>query len=536
MKCIVLLLNILVTNFTISDELELPPGVLEEHVFNTTPKIWFRYIEKFGHNFHIKFNRENIGNLIKQLNLSIRVAKTFGQKAIEFIRPHVNQTDILNPSGTLVITGFVWIDREHRWWAWNLHQHFGLNLTIYYIYFSSDGYNKCYFGSLHLENEKEMFKMLGSSLFYCGIHPMVHRYFSCSVNITLFARLYVSYATNMTFCVIRDTNRIISWKPTAYNLQKFDFTLFLFCNSMKTLHYFSTQIQKYKTITMKVINLAQSEVQIYDGPGVFSGLLRAKYQNLNGTIYQTSTFQCVIYWLMASHMNFSTKRLSYLGVRNVFYNMALNEDRQRAHAYYPDNQHCKQRTVCILRVNTQLDVFVKIEITTMSYVGPNSTQCRYAGLTVYDPSHTTTELSSFCESQSDEYNHRNTYSSSNSLLIVLYTYARFVTSFASTLYASRTRCRAVSLDVCQHRTFLIYGGDCQTVQLHVGPFDYATSNRCVWRVRLGDINEHGKVIHLNVTGFFRSFYPYKAFNMKSNSHGKFQRNLFRKTMLDKKPG
>lgn len=515
--------------FTISEEILLPPDLLEQNVFNSAPKIWLKYIQKFQHKFlSMLFSRDRqIFSLHQTIQLFHHEAKIFYHrktvtktvkkqktvtKTVKKHRDHDNEyqcslecVTLFSPLGTSFRKGFhVELFCLLITWQWYLHKHLNLNLTIHYIYFSSGRLDTCQFGCLRLDSKTN------TACEYCGIHPTIIYYSPYQHSSgCLHVMNHVAFAMNLTYSVI-DSNRTFSLKPKSHELFKSDLTVH-FIKTKKRFSHLLVQIEKFKMIKIKVREKTLNQMRIYDGPGILSGLLNPTYYQQNEAFYETSLFQCTIYLFLPVDMLFLPKNIfHYSGKSKLFHNVTLSDDFLVVN--YPENQNCKNKTICILRIHTQVGFFIKIEILEMTYIGSNSTQCRYAVLSVYDTKNSNTELSDVCRSQDDEYIHRYIYSTSNSVLAIFYMSAKFVTSFSLKCSISRTICKAVTINACKLNTYYVNDGECQIVQL-----TYSGDFTCKITIGAWDMKLQGKHIHYNVTGFLRRLYhlsqQHKAFQI-----------------------
>ena len=160
-------------------------------------------------------------------------------------------------------------------------------------------------------------------------------------------------------------------------------------------------------------------------------------------IYKSSTFQMIACLLKSSYL---TMELSFVQKSNNVLSQFLKPS-SKSTIYYPQEPSCYHFTICILQLNTSHGFFIKVETKSFIYQGYNSSECAFGGLAAYDYINGThEELIHFCTTQDSSRQHRNVYSSSNTLILILYSYNYYLKLLKINLSASTTKCKKITID------------------------------------------------------------------------------------------
>ena len=183
-----------------------------------------------------------------------------------------------------------------------------------------------------------------------------------------------------------------------------------------------------------------SKYIVFDGPGLLSDPI---YSLGNYTI--TTTFQTVVLMLKSyeeiiknSSVMFASKPLSLF--KNIFSNETEN-----SLFHFPD-AHCK-RSPCVISVVG--DLHNQINITVMSVKAKilHDIDCFYAGIVTGEWLNSEyKEIKTTCECNNDCVG-RSIYSSSSSLILVIYWYKEY-SEINTSLIISQTKCKLVLMDLC----------------------------------------------------------------------------------------
>lgn len=524
-------------HLSFAEESILPLDLLQKNILDDLPKMWFNYIDTFLHRSNYNFTEKRTQLLVRALKVLAVNSKSFCLKAVywseyssyntpflTFIQnsgrqqmslnyfEYVYSANITAPCGKLGRQGFVKIGSETWKFSFQLAKSFRLNVTVNYLYLSSNSFDKCKFGSFNMSSSIQ-FK-------YCGIYSKIIYYsFSNNVTISLFVLHFVSFDANMTFSVV-DSNKIISLRPKYIKMKISAFTL-KFKSKNTTFYQMFLQVDKYFEMVLRVTNTTQKQIRIYDGPGVESDILKPVPHGPFDNKYYLSTFQGVVCISLPNYPVSFSNTIEYSGERKVFFHNVMLYEGATSKMHYPGNEKCINNVTCTFKFQTQVYFFIEIEILRMKYVGYNDTGCRYGGLAIYDTNGSHSESSVLCSNQNP---HRNVYSTSNTLLAVFYSYNKYVTEFNTAISVSVTKCKAVTLNACQYKFFPVHSpakpfytveeGPCQIVRL-----TYTDKNRtskeaaCAAYVKPGNAMEHGKIIQYNVTAFFKTFYHLDYFKL-----------------------
>ena len=353
------------------------------------------------------------------------------------ITKYVNSNTDMNPKLTI---HNIFIVTCRQVWTFNLDPRIKLNLTFHTIYFSS-GSNNCHAGNVTVENISSD----EESFLYCGYHSMFNLYPKWAViDIVFSADKFSHFKINVSFSII-DPNLIISI-PVSKNVTKISKihigSIFNLENKQTLLSY-SIVVERIKFIILHVNEYLVQKYIIYDGPGYLSEMV-SKFQN----IYKTSTFQCLIHVLEETNflpkMNFEVK----FSAKQLNISVRLHTDEFNIiHAPFPT---C-HRNPCLLLIETIPGQHINITIYKLLYQGFTSFTCCHGGLVTgelinnkFKKSLTVCESIDIFKGES-----RNLYSSSSSLILILYWY-KYYSSINITFNLSNTFCQPVHIDYCHH--------------------------------------------------------------------------------------
>ncbi len=230
-------------------------------------------------------------------------------------------------------------------------------------------------------------------------------------------------------------------------------------------------------------------LQVHDGPGLVSPLLGHSQHNHRNDTYRTLKTEIRHY----SSFNEQTK----------VDEEAVSPTCSERIGFLGNHFHCRNTTLCFVKLTTDPRFKVKISIVDMRYRGQNNTpNCLYAGVAVYENE---TEIGAQCvkphhvlETKAfDEnvYVYPSIYSNGSSVLLVLYSY-KIYGALSLILAISSTKCRAIPLNVCDVHTDVQVIYDLFFTQ--AGRFDVnVTSDECVI-VQLGSRTNKRAFLDSNV--------------------------------------
>ncbi len=358
----------------------------------------------------------------------------------------------------------------------------------------------------------------------------------------LFALIFVTIDVHIGYSVI-DSNRVETAKSlnaTTRQQPPWIFaknTLICFLHSWH-LFIYEIVIKKMDTISLKLKGEDDAKFEVFDGPGVLSTAINPQYvQGFHQ--YTTSTFQCLIHALVFKRHPIYLHFLEHS--HNKFSTSFVNST---SPVYFSHKEQAKRDIhIETCRLETHSALYLKLIVLDFVFEGDISTKCTFGGATLYHwTNYTWTELSSLCRTQDETFQHKQIFSSSNSVIIVYYSYQAYMKALSFNFSVLSTECEGVVVNVCDYDVldgtddlgtivvifgpphkfrisvesnnhFLlvsILGDNCKVLQLFAEteePIRY-----CFTRI-VPVIPQEGTSVQLNVTGFFRSFYHKDYFDL-----------------------
>lgn len=339
----------------------------------------------------------------------------------------------------------------------NLALKLSLNITFYYIHIWGRHASECFVGKIIVVGQN---KGTSSSFNYCGIHPTLISYPPGHLVDLIFKRnfRFGTLETTLFFTVL-DENIIFSVAFKRTRFVRPSWILYI-PNRECFLLRFYLKTEKYKTLTIS----SSLELNIYDGPGILSPVLRTTKRK-----YVTSTFQCVsVVWLSTlehesfqNHLNMSSE------LKPVDKNFSII-------SFLRQNISLSLKNPCVIVTSGEEFSYKYLTINNLTYKGYNDGSCTYAGLTVYSLINKSyVEASSECFSHNGFYKYRNIYSKSNQLLFVLYSYKEYG-KLTINITLSSTYCKPVSVNLCALNYLCLFPGNkmCQEFKSEVQQFPH----------------------------------------------------------------
>ena len=426
-------------------------------------------------------------------------------------------------------------------WNFRTHSNFRSNLTFNFIYFSA--LPDCSFAKLivldcdfvqtlrRVDSKRFIWKQVqvATAEFqhkFCGTYSKTIVFPRCknaAVKTTM--HFFVTHHTELFYSVI-DHSKIFSVpieaetdrKSTKSGIQCDLILAVLFIQSLASLQGFKLTTHKYETFLVRASLDGNLPVEIYDGPGTLSPVMRTDSHSEGKSVtFHTSSFQCIVF--VYNH----SVSLRYAVVNNTNKSTKMECYGSPIHFAYPNIPICGKNTICLLFIETNFGFKVHLSSSHAQYRGEyNTDYCSFAGVSAHDSGN---EISSFCPKQSQsiegsDYTFPTIYSSGYTLLIVFYSYKEYGTMNVN-LTISRTLCQAIQINVCKlvysnpllglfhtklgQYTFYVNETDCLILQLsynaHIG-MGFVT-DRCEVDFRAEMPTDKTKIIKLAASVFFQ---------------------------------
>ncbi len=518
-------------------------------IFKDTPKYWQVYVQTLSHNllrdlFSHKFTSRcsylqgkiNTNNYLNEFAMKAQLNEHFHSKGVskykicttkqltimdkilqqrpDPIHRNYGVLNLFRPTGRLPS-----FDYFGQFANFRTSKLFWLVLNFDFVYFSASSISKCYYGNLSiysLYTGQKWTDTNGQRNIYCGIHSQIW-YFSASHTVDVVMRYAWRYlgqyvVVNMagSFSVV-DCKRIYSSQNYSQILTKTPSWTFSFLQTKSHLAILHIEVEKFNKIKVTIVAKKKSPIQVYDGPGSRSKLLKLTNARPGEISWFTSSFQCVIYCL--NHPATHRFVMTYFSMHSQNFTPLYFKDNTTVHlATLNPGLNIK-----MMRVTTDPGVYINITILDIMHDGEaNTVECNHGGLAAYHDFNTTRSITLSTEcvkprfekfgTQHDHY--RNIYSKSELVYLVFYCYQEY-NIFSVSLHVQASNCTSVVINTCKmgnlkqrHKTYFVLSDEEQCV---VAQFIYKddTMAQCKAEIKIGNIPQFDRKIIYNVVGFFR---------------------------------
>lgn len=265
-----------------------------------------------------------------------------------------------------------------------------LNLTFFYIYFSSLPTGKrvrggsvrdCYFGNIAIISR---FSGLSDSIFtFCGLHSNLTNFPpSRNVVMSLTTGKFVIAPTFMFFSVF-DANLVVSVHSSSFATAPAPLWVVQFVKAQTSTQMYHLRVAHDSRIALRVLTPYRTSWRMYDGPGVKSPQIYCIYNSLNITKCIGSTFQSVVYFCKANREEKWTLEF-YAGNINAQYITISILPGSEVFLSFPSDNTCSSSKICSLHLHTSPNLTVNVTIVEMHHTGENnSIHCKFSGIAAY---------------------------------------------------------------------------------------------------------------------------------------------------------
>ena len=401
-------------------------------------------------------------------------------------------------------------------WKFQMDFHLRLKIVFNYMYFALKNIYSCYSGnvsvkSFNLGNED-------SPITYCGIRTYLVAYpHYNNVSIQMSVRHYVKYFVLAIYNVI-DYNISLSCKVLRDNNSLVpDFVIYTIPSKMFS-QKFHLQVPKWQIMNI-IVHLSNIiSIWTLDGPGTVSSNFRNIFQKSSKYQFLTSSYHYLMYIEMA--LNYKTQIIYFKPhTRKINKVISVRKNTAKTTSFnllYPESICSKNLEVCILKIQTSEQTKINITITHLSIDQEDLNEgCLFHGLSVYDHLNTTKdELSTICIVSFSRYRHRNIYSKTNDLLLVLYSF-KAEGSMNVNFLVSNTYCNVIQIDTCATSNKIYLTSPTSICTVHQLRHDLSISSfedlikrgckQCQLQNLLYSENgrNKGKVLQISTSGFMR---------------------------------
>ena len=448
---------------------------------NHYPKNWFAYvrtllftgIEKYFNQFVRSKDWSKNSFILKRSKYLIlemyraNFLKTRKRKKIPFINVKRWTSEIKWPLSFVAVAGRGTKLTRHRCGSRPLHNlkvqghsHFftlnffldrrlRLKIEINYMYFVLKNIYSCYSGNVSVQS----FTLRDTSpaITYCGIrnYMVVFPHYH-NVSILLSLRHYVQFLV-LALYTATDVNQSINCNVSNINRDR-SITLDFVTYTIPLKIYnkkFHLQVEKWQIMNIIVHLLYVHSIWTVDGPSTTSYDFREISQNSSRYQFVTSSHHYLIYIeIMLKHK--LQKIIKYkCHERKPDKTFSLSETTKQLQFLYPKGIFSKNTEVYVLKICASK--WVKLNIT-INYLRINwltfNENCFFHGLSIYNILNTIKEeISTTCWESFGTYRHRNIYTESNVIFLVLYSYKKQGSMNAS-IFISTTTCNAIEINIC----------------------------------------------------------------------------------------
>ena len=330
-----------------------------------------------------------------------------------------------------------------------------LNITFYELHFGSPVFSGCVFGSVIVNASSRLIRKNWEkwqhTSTYCGSYnniPFYSPHRQIKIQITVIKITEFSALMNYSVIDVKSVSSHSVLGSTAI----IPTWIVHFSKTETLVSRFHIETEKYNII--KLLESDVSVMEVYDGPGTLSPLLKPTHNK----VYFTSTFQCTLYlWKYTK-----TKKLDFIDVINYLVDpkritkeMHINSTTKQIISY---SQHI-QTKVNTFKLMTKADFTLNITISHLTFQDIDDPLCMYNGLTTYQMKNDSfTEMSTVCSNPSYNYKFRNIYPKTPLVLLILYAYKEYG-NISINIILSVTECKPVTINSCDFtppRSYIYY--------------------------------------------------------------------------------
>ena len=198
----------------------------------------------------------------------------------------------------------------------------------------------------------------------------------------------------------------------------------LFPISDVMLYRFYVDTVKINKIILQFVYSLENSIVIHDGPNFQSKILKPYYNNKTEPrqiSYFTSTFQCMIHFILQMYQSSSGMVLKYSYTKqNNMNQLFLNYGETRSISFPNLIRNESYRIdVDIFEISVPSGFYVNVSILNFKYHGFRISSCRYAGITTYNWVYRSyKEISTICKSHYSIYKSRKIYSKTSKMVLV----------------------------------------------------------------------------------------------------------------------
>ncbi len=404
-------------------------------------KLWFKFVETFGQ-MNVEINSRKLKTLSEIYKISSVRTGVFYKAAsscftLSLLEERINKHQFTIPTGNAEITSLNW-DKHFRilegikhipyskqvLWTFEMEKHLRINLTFHLISFLAGKFHHCKLGSLQVKDMGS--KKAGDK--YCGMCSHLINYPDyVKVLIQMDISFMATTNVNMFFSVI-DKMVVISKNTLRSKKSHTPVWHIAFIQIMRVIKYFHIQTSKLKFLLLP----HDVSVDIFDGPGPLSPKLKTVNQAV------TSTFQCVVIAFITQKV--VSKQIQFSSKNHIFLkHQPLSPTGQ---AFISFNE-CYKSNIAIHGFDTSPNLQINLTVLNLGHSSPSNHLCHHAGVSALGEQFQEVYL----ECQNKVQMFRSTYSTSSSVILVLYCYPEY-TSFNISLKISTTKCQIKRENTC----------------------------------------------------------------------------------------
>ena len=288
-------------------------------------------------------------------------------------------------------------------WTFSTTTVFSLKYIFKQIYFCTYISTQCQLGQLNLKN----YLVNEEKTCFCGQYPdMINYSNSRKVDVTIFAK-------KLTLFMVVDAGLGLS---NHLNSSETDTPVLgiLFPISDVMLERFYVDTVRINKIILQFVYSLENSIIIHDAPGFKSKILKPYYNNKTEPrqiSYFTSTFQCMIHFILKMYQSSSGMVLKYSNTKqNNMNQLSLNYGETRRISF-PNLIQNESYRIDVFEISVPSGFYVNVSILNFKYLGFRISSCRYAGITTYNWVYRSyKEISKICKSHYSIYKSRKIYS------------------------------------------------------------------------------------------------------------------------------
>ena len=403
----------------------------KEKILRNASKPWIAYVYRKVHDVTKQTEASNYKYFLRSVinkHLKYFHSQYLQMKKCKFFY-YVNAKTWKKPLGGMTYTSTetnesLWFDMKIVEWKFALDSQLRLNLTMLLIDIQ-EVFQTCQRGNFSIQN----FPSDLSALTFCGRHPVFTHYTSAP-RVGLFTKFILDVRIYIALQYMVISRNSIS-NEAVEGIKNIFYVHRIHTIQLRLITY-HIKVAKFQRICVMTTERSTAKIKYFDGPSVKSKVISIRIIKVCGTTYQliAQTFDETIWQYWGEKLSQIQKYLL----------------KGKSFSFEIPGYQCYDIRICGLQFGTLPGMYINLTVVNLVYTGYRSSDCKFGGIAFYDNQ---THFLHLCNNYGSARPARNIYSTSSTLLLVIYTYPAH-SSLKARLNISVTSCQPVTLESCEY--------------------------------------------------------------------------------------